>query len=65
MTREAIVSLTTSLVEIPSHTDETAAGDFIASWLRDETAATVRRDDAGNVIARRQSGGSSRVRRPP
>lgn len=59
MTRKEITSLTTSLVGIPSHTDETAAGDFIASWLRDETAATVRRDDTGNVIARRQSGGSS------
>ena len=59
MTREAIVSLTTSLVEIPSHTDETAAGDFIAGWLREETNATVHRDDAGNVIARRQSGDSA------
>jgi acetylornithine deacetylase len=54
MSREAVVSLTRSLVEIPSHDDETAAGDFIARWLREETDATVRRDDAGNVIARRQ-----------
>jgi len=59
MTREAVVSLTTSLAEIPSHTDETAAGDVIANWLRNETAATVSRDDAGNVIAHRQSAMSS------
>lgn len=54
MSRDAVVSLTRSLVEIPSHDDETAAGDFIARWLREETDTTVRRDDAGNVIARRQ-----------
>ena len=59
MTRAAIVSLTTSLAELPSHTDPTAVGDFIADWLRDETAATVHRDDAGNVIARRQPAVSS------
>jgi len=59
MPREAVVSLTTSLVKIPSHADEPTAGDFIANWLRDETAAAVCRDDAGNVIARRQSGDSS------
>ena len=59
MPREAVVSLATSLVEIPSHDDETEAGDFIAGWLREETNATVHRDDAGNVIARRQSGDSA------
>ena len=54
MSREAVVSLTRSLVETSSHSDESAAGDFIAEWLREETDPTVRRDDAGNVIARRQ-----------
>ncbi|CQH45421.1 peptidase M20 family protein (homolog to succinyl-diaminopimelate desuccinylase) [Halobacterium hubeiense] len=43
--------LTERLVSIPSHDDETAAGDAIASWLREHTAADVTRDDAGNVIA--------------
>ncbi|MCG1001972.1 MULTISPECIES: M20 family metallopeptidase [Halobacterium] len=43
--------LTERLVSIPSHDDETAAGDAIASWLREETDADVERDDAGNVIA--------------
>ncbi|TQQ83742.1 M20 family peptidase [Halonotius terrestris] len=55
MSREAVVSLTRSLVEIPSHEDETAAGDFIADWVRTETDAAVTRDDAGNVIARRSA----------
>jgi len=53
MSREEIVSLTTSLVELPSHEDETAAGDFIEQWLREATDATLDRDAAGNVIARR------------
>lgn len=44
------------LVSIPSHEDEGAAGDFIESWLRDETAGRVDRDDHGNVIARRGNG---------
>jgi len=43
--------LTERLVSIPSHDDETAAGDAIASWLREETDADVTRDDAGNVLA--------------
>jgi len=54
MNRSEIVSLTTSLVEIASHEDETAVGDEIESWLRTETSGSVRRDTAGNVIARRQ-----------
>ncbi|WP_416838548.1 M20 family metallopeptidase [Haloferax sp. DFSO52] len=45
-------SLTSDLVSIASHEDETAAGDFIEAWLRDETDADVTRDDVGNVIAR-------------
>ncbi|ERH01604.1 MAG: peptidase M20 family protein [Halonotius sp. J07HN6] len=58
MSRAAVVSLTRSLAEIPSHEDETDAGDFIERWLREETVATVTRDDAGNVIARREAEGS-------
>lgn len=55
---DELESLTRLLVEIPSHEDETAAGDWIESWLRDETAGVVERDDAGNVIARRGTGES-------
>jgi len=54
-------ALTERLVSIPSHDDETAAGDAIEDWLRDHTDADVRRDDAGNVRAWRateQSGES-------
>ncbi|MFC4542584.1 M20 family metallopeptidase [Halosolutus amylolyticus] len=47
-----IVDLTRDLVAIPSHEDETAAGDHIEDWLRRETDAEVRRDEVGNVIAR-------------
>ncbi|MFW6436739.1 MAG: M20 family metallopeptidase [Halococcoides sp.] len=53
------IDLAADLVEIPSHhtdsRDERAAGDAIASWLREHTAARVERDGAprgGNVIAR-------------
>jgi acetylornithine deacetylase len=49
----SISDLARRLVEIPSHEDETAAGDALVSWLREETGATVTRDDAGNVFARR------------
>lgn len=53
MVREELRELTASLVAIPSHEDETEAGEFIAGWLRDRTDATVRVDDAGNVFARK------------
>ncbi|WP_411967811.1 M20 family metallopeptidase [Haloferax sp. YSSS75] len=53
---DELTSLTTDLVEIPSHEDERAAGDFIETWLRDETDAEVTRDDAGNVLARMNPG---------
>lgn len=43
--------LTERLVSIPSHEDETPAGDEIEAWLRDHTDADVRRDDVGNVRA--------------
>ena len=45
--------LTRDLVAIPSHEDETAAGDRIEGWLRAQTDADVERDDHGNVLARR------------
>jgi acetylornithine deacetylase len=52
-----IERLARDLVAIPSHDDETAAGDAVAAWLREATAddpdARVRRDEAGNVIADR------------
>ncbi|MFB6303110.1 MAG: M20 family metallopeptidase [Haloferacaceae archaeon] len=54
-----VVDLTRRLAAIPSHDDETAAGDAIAAWLRDETDADVTRDDAGNVIARRSPPGGA------
>jgi len=50
--------LTERLVSIPSHDDETEAGDEIEDWLRDHTDADVLRDDAGNVRAWRARGES-------
>ena len=54
MPAETVRGLTEALVAIPSddHQGEAEAGDFIAEWLRSQTDATVRRDGAGNVIAR-------------
>jgi acetylornithine deacetylase len=58
-----VVALTRELVEIPSHrgpdTDESAAGEFVAAWLREHTDASVSHDDHGNVIARKGSGEQS------
>ena len=54
-----LADLTRRLVSIPSHDDETTAGDAVEQWLRDRTDADVRRDGAGNVIARRGAGASS------
>jgi acetylornithine deacetylase len=51
-----IHDLTRALVAIPSHTDETAAGDHIEQWLRAETDSRVERDSHGNVIARKGAG---------
>jgi acetylornithine deacetylase len=51
-----VVELTERLVGISSHEDERAAGDYIQRWLEARTDATVERDDAGNVIARRNAG---------
>ncbi len=53
--------LTERLVEIPSHEDEAAAGEYIERWLADHTDATVERDGAGNVIARRNAGADRSV----
>ncbi|WP_253736647.1 M20 family metallopeptidase [Halohasta salina] len=54
----AVRDLTETLVSTPSHDDETAVGDRIERWLRAETDATVRRDEAGNVIAERPAAGT-------
>lgn len=48
-----VADLAYDLVAIPSHDDETEAGDFIETWLRRETDAEVTRDEVGNVIAHR------------
>ncbi|ELZ04889.1 M20 family metallopeptidase [Natrialba asiatica] len=56
---ESIVTLTRELVSIPSHEDETEAGEFIESWLRRETDADVRRDAVGNVFARTDESGGA------
>ena len=53
-----VTDLTRELAGIPSHEDETAAGDRIERWLRAETDADIERDRHGNVIARRGSGES-------
>ncbi|MCT9095407.1 M20 family metallopeptidase [Haloarchaeobius sp. HME9146] len=65
---DELTALTRDLVSIPSHDGEAEVGDFIESWLREHTDATVTRDDAGehdetdseprggNVIARKGSG---------
>jgi acetylornithine deacetylase len=56
---DQLTDLAADLVSVPSHEDETAAGDAIESWLRDETDAAVERDDAGSVIARKGDGEES------
>ena len=54
-----VATLTRTLAGIPSHEDETAAGDQIQSWLDRETDGRITRDDHGNVIARRGRGDTS------
>ena len=58
MTEDELVALTRDLVTIPSHEDagEREAGDLVERWLRAETDGEVRRDDHGNVFARRTDG---------
>jgi len=51
--------LAAELVAIPSHEDERDAGEAIAERLVDETTASVRVDDLGNVIARKGTGDRS------
>jgi acetylornithine deacetylase len=51
--RAELLELTRDLVSIPSHDEETRAGELIERWLEGHTDARVARDDAGNVIARR------------
>lgn len=52
---EEVEELTRELVRISSHEDETEAGDYVEEWLRRETGASVERDEARNVLARRGS----------
>lgn len=54
-----VASLTRELASIPSHADETAVGDTIENWLHHQTDARVTRDEPGNVIARKGTGGES------
>ncbi|WP_135826353.1 M20 family metallopeptidase [Halorussus ruber] len=51
-----VADLTRELVAIPSHDDETEAGDYIENWLREQTDAEVTRDESGNLLARRGPG---------
>ena len=53
-----VADLTERLVAIPSHEDETAAGDAVADWFE---TATVERDPHGNVFARRNPGGETQL----
>ncbi|MFB6086012.1 MAG: M20 family metallopeptidase [Halodesulfurarchaeum sp.] len=59
MGNPAIYELTKSLVDVPESDSERAAGSLIVDWLRSETSAEVTRDDGGNVVARKGSGGPS------
>ncbi|MDG5778068.1 M20/M25/M40 family metallo-hydrolase [Haloarculaceae archaeon H-GB1-1] len=54
-----VPTLTRELVAIPSHEDETAAGDYIERWLREHTTGAVERDRHGNVFARKGDGDHS------
>jgi acetylornithine deacetylase len=54
-----VADLARELVSIPSHEDETEAGDYIEEWLRAETDADVTRDESGNVLACREASGTA------
>ncbi|MFB6185349.1 MAG: M20 family peptidase, partial [Halobacteriaceae archaeon] len=41
---------------MPSHEDPTEVGNYIESWLEDNTSASISRDEVGNVFARISSG---------
>lgn len=51
-----VATLTRELVSTPSHAGADEAGTLLASWLRANTDAAVRRDEHGNVFARRGDG---------
>ncbi len=53
-----VADLTERLVAIPSHDDETAAGDAVADWFE---TATVERDTHGNVFARQNPDGERQL----
>ncbi|MFB6300341.1 MAG: M20 family metallopeptidase [Halobacteriales archaeon] len=55
----SITDTTRELVSIPSHEDETEAGDYIEGWLREHTDGDVERDTVGNVIAHKDEGEAS------
>ncbi len=57
--RDELVSLTRTLVSIPSHRDATAVGDVIYNWIENNTDAAAQRDSHGNIIARRGIGSVS------
>ena len=54
-------ALAAELVSIPSHEDPDDVGDEIAQWLRESTDGAVRRDEIGNVFARRGAVEASRA----
>lgn len=54
-----VATVTRRLVSNPSHEDPSAVGSFLERWLREHTDASVRRDDHGNVFARRGETGSA------
>ncbi|WP_254279893.1 M20 family metallopeptidase [Haloarcula marina] len=54
-----VADLTRELVAIPSHEGESAAADFLVSWLESNTDAAVSRDDHDNVVARKGASGES------
>ena len=56
-----VIDLTEELVTISSHEDEAAAGEYIERWLADHTDAALKRDETGNVIARRNAGADTSV----
>lgn len=53
MSESDVAELARKLVSIPSHEDETVAGDFIEQWLREEIDGEVTRDEVGSVFARK------------
>lgn len=50
------VELAKQLLQIPSHDDETAVGEFIFDWCSTVPGAEVQQDNIGNIIAKKGSG---------